>query len=916
MPTLPSGTVTFLFTDIEGSTQLLERLGDRYAGVLAVHQRLVRDAVASHDGHEIDTQGDAFFVAFRSAKDALNAAIAAQRGLTAEPWPDGAAIRVRMGLHTGEPLLVEHTYVGMDVHRAARVCAAGHGGQVLLTHATYALLGAVLRDSVQLLDLGEHRLKDLTRPERLYQATAAGLPSDFPPLRSLDVLPNNLPIQLTSFIGREQEVRELSSRLRTARLLTLTGAGGIGKTRLAIQVAAEVLAGFRDGVWLVELASIADPALVPPAVAAILGVREQLGRPLADTLSDYLRPRAALLVLDNCEHLVDACAQLAQTLLVVCPHVKIVATSREALGVPGESVRPVPPLSLPEDSRDLHIESLSQYESIQLFVERAVGVFPSFRLTPRNAQAMVHICARLDGIPLAIEMAAARLKALSVEQIAGRLDDAFRLLTAGSRTALPRHQTLRATLDWSYNLLDGDERQLLNRLSVFAGGFTLDAAEAVCEDRDGAAASVLDLLPRLVEKSLVVADRQEERVRYRLLEPIRQYAREKLAGTGEDAAIEQRHLGFFLLSVDDAASGLSRPFDQWLEHSEQEFDNIRTALDRALGGRDVRRGTSLAAAVWRFWLHRGSLSEGRIVLNRALAATEASGVPPLLRMKALNALAYMALTQDDYEEVASLCRQSLALAGTTGEERETAIALAVLGHTLWHMGDATEAVRLCEQSLALARRSAGTRALAVAVREFGYVVWHLEDYARLEPLAGEYLRLAGDLGDSSAKADALLLLGRTALHHGDYTRASSLYEESLALSRAQRDKVAAVRAMVSLADVATLRGMPAQAETLYREGLVVAVELGDRWWLARCIEGMAVFEASRASFARVATLLGAAAELRATLGSQHPPATQEGTMSQAREKLGDREFHHAWTRGRAMTDDDLVAFALERSPSG
>lgn len=911
MRNLPSGTVTFLFTDVEGSTQLLERLGDGYAGVLAIHQRLVRDALLAHNGHEIDTQGDAFFVAFHSAKDALNAAIAAQRGLAAQQWPDGLAIRVRMGLHTGEPLLTEHDYIGMDVHRAARVCAAGHGGQVLLTQATYALIGADFQDAARFRDLGEHRLKDLTRPERLYQALVSDLPSGFPPLRSLSVLPNNLPIQLTSFIGREQEVREVARRLRSIRLLTLTGAGGIGKTRLAIQVAAEVLAEFKDGVWLVELASLTDPALVPQAVAAILGVREQFGRPLVETLSDYLRPRTALLVVDNCEHLVAACAQLAQNLLVVCPHVKIIATSREALGVPGESVRPVPPLSLPEDSQDLDVEGLSQYESIQLFLERAVGAFPSFRLTPRNARALVQVCARLDGIPLAIEMAAARLKALSVEQIADRLDDTFRLLTAGSRTALPRHQTLRATLDWSHNLLTEDERRLLNRLSVFAGGFMLDAAEAVCEERSGTETAVVDLLTRLVEKSLVVADRQVDRVRYRLLEPIRQYARDKLADSGEGPTVERRHLGFFLRFVDEAASGLSRPFDQWLERSEQEFDNIRTALDWGLSGHDVERGMRLAVAVWRFWLHRGSLSEGRFVLNRALTAA-AEDISPLLRMKALNALAYMALTQDDYEEVASLCRQSLSLAGQTGEDRQTAVALAILGHTLWHMNDAIEAVRLCEESLALARKSADRRGVAVAVREFSYVLWHLEDYARLEPLASEYLQLAGGLGDRSATADALLLLGRTALHHGDYARAASLYEESLTLSRAQRDKVAALRAMISLADVVVLRGMLAQAEILYKEGLVVAMELGDRWWLTRCVEGMAIFEASRSRFARVATLLGAAAELRDAIRSQHPPSNQEGAVHKAREELGDHAFNHAWARGRAMTHDDFVAFALER----
>src|SRR3990170_8865003 len=315
MSSPPRGTVTFLFTDLEGSTRLLERLGRHYADVLALHRRLIRNAFLAHEGYEIDTQGDAFFVAFRGANDALGAAIAAQRALAAQPWPDGLPIRVRMGLHTGEPLLTEHGYVGMDVHRATRVCAAAHGGQILLTHASYALIGTELPDGVLFRDLGEHRLKDLTRPERLYQALVADLPSEFPPLRSLSVMPNNLPVQLTSFIGREREIQELTRRLRFTRLLTLTGAGGIGKTRLAIQIAADMLDEFADGVWLAELASLTDPALVPQAFAAVLGVREQVARPLAETLSDYLRPKQSLLVMDNCEHLVAGCAQLAQTLL-------------------------------------------------------------------------------------------------------------------------------------------------------------------------------------------------------------------------------------------------------------------------------------------------------------------------------------------------------------------------------------------------------------------------------------------------------------------------------------------------------------------------------------------------------------------------------------------------------------------------
>ncbi|MGQ0571571.1 MAG: adenylate/guanylate cyclase domain-containing protein, partial [Armatimonadota bacterium] len=477
--------VTFLFTDIEGSTELLQRVGDRsYKEILEDHHRLLRAAFEKDEGHEVDTQGDAFFVAFPEAGNAVAAAVAAQRAVTAYSWPDGVVVRVRMGLHTGEPTLGPGGYVGIDVHRAARICSAGHGGQILLSETTCGLARTALPEGISLRDLGEHRLKDLARSEHISQVVVPGLPADFPPIKSLDVRTNNLPsLELTSFIGREHEMEEIKRLLSSARLVTLMGPGGAGKTRLALQVAADLSEKFPNGVWLAELAPLSDPTMVVQTVATVFGVREMPGRPLQDTLVDYLRTRELLLVLDNCEHLVAVSAHLASALLRGCPRLRILATSREALAAAGEATYRVSSLSTPDPGRVRSVEQLTQFDATRLFLERAALSNPRFVVTDAQAPIVAQVCHRLDGIPLAVELAAARVNVLSVDQIARRLDDRFRLLTAGSRADLPHHQTLRATVEWSYELLPKDERLLFQRLSVFAGGFSLEPAEVNARGR-------------------------------------------------------------------------------------------------------------------------------------------------------------------------------------------------------------------------------------------------------------------------------------------------------------------------------------------------------------------------------------------------------------------------------------------------
>ena len=618
-PTLPAGTVTFLFTDVEGSTQLLQQLGNRYADVLAVHHRLLRAAFERWGGQEVDTQGDAFFIAFARAKDALSAALAGQRAIMGHRWPEGMSVRVRIGLHTGEPLSAETGYVGIDVHRAARICETAHGGQILISSATRELIEDDLPEGISLRDLGEHRLRDLARPQHLFQVAAQDMPMEFPPLRSLDNLPHNLPIQLTTFVGRGREIGEVRERLATARQLTLTGSGGVGKTRLALEVAAQLLEDFPHGVWLVDLSTLSDAALVPQAIAAPLNMQEEAGRPLTAALGDYLLSKKVLLILDNCEHLSEACAQLTESLLRRCPSIRVLATSRETLGMVGEAVYRVPSLSLPDLRRLPDFDGLIQYEAVRLFADRAALSQPEFALRPDNAAAVARICGHLDGIPLAIELAAARVKALSVEAIAARLGDRFRLLTGG-RTAVPRHQTLRAVMDWSYDLLPEPERALLRRLSVFAGGFALEAAAAVGMREDGDEIETVDVLARLVDKSLVTVDQHAADLRYRLLETVRQYGREKLLGAGEADEAQRRHRDYFLALAERAEPELHRASQtMWLDRLEIEHDNLRAALEWSLGLEGDETGLRLAAALAPYWHARGYLSEGREWLERARA---------------------------------------------------------------------------------------------------------------------------------------------------------------------------------------------------------------------------------------------------------------------------------------------------------
>ena len=615
VPLPPTGTVTFLFTDIDGSTKLLQRLGPRYADVLGDHQRLLRAAFAAHSGYEVDTQGDSFFVAFPTAPDALAAAAEATRALAAHSWPEGVTVRIRMGLHAGAPRLVGDRYVGLDVHRAARIAASGHGGQILLSAPAAELARHDLPDGMTLRDLGVHRLKDLQHPERVYQAVLADLPADFPPLKALDARPHNLPVQTTPLLGREREVAALCVLVcrDDVRLVTLTGPGGIGKTRLSVQVAAEVLDGFPDGVWNVRLSRLTDPALVVPTIATTLGLKESGATPLAEVLRGYLADKRLLLVLDNFEQVVAAASQVGE-LLAACPGVKSLVTSRVRLHLHGEHEYALRPLALPDPAHLPPPERLSQYAAVALFIERAQAAQTDFAVTNATAPAVAEICARLDGLPLAIELAAARVKVLPPPALLKRLERALPVLVGGARNLDERQHTMRATLQWSYDLLSPEEQRLFRRLSVFVGGCTLEAAEAICIAPEGAAPlgiDVLEGLASLVDQSLLQQREEGGEPRFVMLYVIREFALEQLEASGEAPVLYQAHASYCLNLALQAEPQLKGPQARpWLDRLEREHDNLRAALGWAHGSGDTAVVMQLAGALKEYWYGRGRIAEG------------------------------------------------------------------------------------------------------------------------------------------------------------------------------------------------------------------------------------------------------------------------------------------------------------------
>jgi predicted ATPase/class 3 adenylate cyclase len=857
----PTGTVTLLFSDIAGSTALLQRLGtEQYAQALDLHRRLLRDAFDRHDGYEVDCEGDAFFVAFAGAADAVGAAAESQRALAGAEWPEGRPIRVRMGIHTGEPLAVPPKFVGLDVHKAARIMAAGHGGQVILSAATRQLLDS----NFELAVLGEHRLKDLSQPEPLFQLLLEGLPREFPALKTLGSRPNNLPVVATPFIGRDEDLEKVRAQLLRSdvRVLTLTGPGGIGKTRLALQAAADALDFFPSGVFWVTLASLLDPSLVVSGIAAALAVREEPGEPLSAALARHLAEKELLLVLDNFEHVMDAASEVA-AIIAASPNVRVLTTSREALRLQGEHLYDVPPLSLPAADELAAVEAV---DAVQLFVARARAAEPTFAITVENAGAVAEIVRRVEGMPLAIELAAARIRALPPQALMQRLQSRLGLLTSGSRDAPERQQTLRATIEWSYDLLSEPERRLFARLSVFVGGCRLDAAEAVCDPDSSLGIGVFDTVTSLLDKSLL-----RQRVdpsgepRYWMLETIREYAQEVLGQGG--GSFEHRHAQFmagFAKRVLD--SGHRAEAARFLA---PERDNLRAAIAWAVNGADSL-GLPLATGYAHLCAFQGPLGEGRQQLQNALDICSAE--PSASRARALYAAANLAQRQGDLPAACSLAEDALQMARETGEALQAARALVLLGIVTADEGD----------------------------------------YERSEALQREGLAIFQEHGSVREIHDTLGMLGALMIMRCDYTAAQSLLEGALATARQSADTHGVLVTAANLGAVLARQGRHAEALGYHREALLLLCEDLDVQPLADTSLEVAA-AASRTEPQAAAVILGGIDMLLQDAEFVFDPAMQEfhlETLSSVRSALDDAVFQAAWEQGRSMNAHQLLVHAV------
>ena len=875
MPELPTGTVTFLFTDVEGSTRLWEAQPGPMSEALTEHFRLLERAITDEGGAIVKETGDGIFAVFPAPVRALSAAVVAQRFLGTASWGATGPLKVRMGLHTGTAVRENGDYHGTDVNRTARLMATAHGGQVVASEVTYSLVRDEAPADVSFVDLGEHRLKDLARPERIFQIKHPGLEAEFPPLRSLGTFPNNLPAELSSFIGRQTELAAIQDALTRSRLVTLTGAGGSGKTRLALQVAADRVERHPDGVWLADLAGLAEPELVAQIVVSALRVPPQTGRPALEALTHHLSSRALLIVLDNCEHMIAPAADLVDAVLRAAPEVRIIATSREPLNVPGEIAWRVPSLSIPEEGDEA---AAADSEAVALFVERATSADASFTLTPERAAVVGTIVRRLDGLPLAIELAAARVRALSVEEIAARLHDRFALLTGGARTALPRQRTLEAAVAWSYDLLDDRDRTLFARLSVFAATFDLDAVEAVCAGYGVGTDEILDLLQRLVDKSLVSVVRLGSGTRYRLLETLRDYARNRLSRSTEAQEIRDAHLQWAVTTAEFAGSQLQGPEqDRALEDIAASMDDLRAALSRALETGDRDKGLQLMSGLETWWINL-AVREARHWLEQLLADTE--GISP------------------------GWLGRGLSLYG---------VALAI-------HGEEKRAVEMQERALGLLREAEDARGVAWSMHYLAIGRWQLAAPAEVKRQSLEALGAFEELHDPVGIGRSLWWLVLWELEFGSVEEALKYGARLQELGN--RVPAPLLRAHVAEAAglLARVRGDLEEAGRLFHEAVALHARIRNYGCLSHCLEHVALWSLDRQRAEQAATLLGTVDAIREdVVGSVAVPPFERiwhdlGTNA-AREALGSEGFEDAWGRGRAMNIEEAIATGLAAASS-
>jgi predicted ATPase/class 3 adenylate cyclase len=900
MAHLPSGTVTFLFTDIEGSTRKWQAHPAAMAEAVVRHEALLRAAVTEHRGAVFKTVGDALCVAFSRPDQALTAALVAQTVLQREAWGDVDGLRVRMALHAGAAEERDGDYFGPPVNRVARLLATAHGGQILVSQAVEQLVRDALPEGVALRDLGQHRLKDLERPEYVFQLLAPGLAADFPPLNSLDARSTNLPAQLTPFIGREQQLRDVIGLLRhdRTRLVTLTGPGGIGKTRLGLQIAAELSDDFANGVWWVPLANVTNPGAVGSAIGLALDIQENGAEPFATTLGHHIKKKRLLLVLDNFEHVLEG-ASVVAALLRDCPGVRVLATSREALMIAGEQIYQVPTMTLPPRSEPPYI-NLEQYEGVQLFLARAREKRHDFALTTANAVAIVEICRLADGLPLGIELAAARIGYFpSLHELQARLAKRLPELKRRAPDLTPRLQTMRASIAWSYDLLNAPDRALFRRLAVFAGGFTLDAAQAICASRDVETVEVMEGLESLVDKSLVQAEASADGARYRMLETIREYGVEQLAACGEEAHVRAAHARYYSALVEQAGPGLSRePEPSWLDRLEIEHANLRAALEWSLDQSDPALCLRLASNLRPFWQIRGFLRDGYQWLERALAKGQSA--PPTTRAAVLFDLGRLAFDLGDYARAPGYFETSLTLRRELDDKPGVVESLTNLGMAVAARGQAARARALHQEALEISRELGDPQGVASSLYRLGDLALEEGELAGARSLYREALDMTGQQEDSLFVANLHFMLGVAARLEGDGRAAIESIERGLVLFHRVGNRMGIANAHLELGHANRLVGKDEQAERHYIEALGLFREMGSGPGIVEGIEGLALIAAAHGRLARAAVLVGAASTWRKKL--EHPFAPPADRFAQERLVEETQQIHmEAFFKGQAMS---------------
>ena len=917
MVNLPSGTVTFLFTDIEGSTKLAQEHPDKWESLRTRHHEILKSAIGTNNGYIFQIIGDAVCAAFHTAGDAVRSAVRSQIELHREDWGD-TPIKVRMGINTG----TAHASPDLDrsggykgytaMARVQRLMSAAHGGQVLISLATEELIRDDLPNNVTLHDMGECRLKDLIHPEHIHQLAIKDLPSDFPPLKTLDIYRHNLPVQLTSFIGRENEITEIAKRIRVTRLVTLTGIGGTGKTRLGLQVAANMIDEFPDGVWFIELASIAEPDLIPQTILTGMGVPEQSRITNINFLTDYLQRKKVLLIFDNCEHLIEACARVAQRLVKDAAIIRILSTSREALGIQGELIWQVQSLSLPDAEQPPAYQEAERYESVQLFIERARLAQPQFLMTKDNASDIVRICLRLDGIPLAIELAAARVRSMSVDEIAKRLEDRFRLLMGGNRSGLERHQTLRATITWSYNLLSSEEKILLCRLSVFSGGWTLEAAEQVCSE-NSSDFDVLDILTRLVEKSLANLDGS----RYRMLETTRQYALEKLLESDDGSDMHTRHAAFFL----EFARRGSKHFDgpdhiAWTDRFDKEIDNFRSALDWCIAEQNTESALNLLVSLGSGWNWKGYGNELEDWLNKVRSLPNVTSYPAsyagLLNIMGKQFRASINISKNiAYLEEAKEIWIKLGKEGEIGLAR----ALQILGEIALHNEkEKNIAQSLFERSYELFQIHDDKQGIAWSILHFGSLDHVQGRFKEAEKKHMISLAKFQELGNKGATAFVLSGLGELMRDTGNYDRAENYWGQNLGIFREIHNRSGLVYPLSALGWISLRKGEHDKAKKLFAEALGLSREYGNNNILIYCVSGLAGVLGSTGKPEQAAKLFSAVDVLGESMGKWEPADKNDldHYLEVVRKQLDQSVFDKAWAGGRTLKLEQAVEFVLEQ----